>query len=63
MIWPYPRQAGLMNRYNLMKEGYQEKLRKKRPEPEESVEQFIYRIRVYLEKWVELSNVQATLMK
>ena len=45
-----------MNRCNLTKEGYQETFSKNRPELEESVEQFNYRIIVYFEKWVELFN-------
>ena len=31
-----------------------------RPETEESVDQFIFRIKTYLEKWVELADVEAT---
>ena len=36
------------------------RLRKCRPEPEETIDQFIFRIRLYVEKWVELVNVDAT---
>ena len=49
-----------LKRYNLTEEGYHEKFRKCRPEPEETVDQFIFRIKLYLEKWVELANVDAT---
>ena len=49
-----------LKRYNLTEEGYHEKFRKCRPEPEETVDQFIFRIRLYLEKWVELANVDAS---
>ena len=50
----------LLKRYNLTTEGYHEKFRKCKPETEECVDQFIFRIKTYLEKWVELSEVEAT---
>ena len=36
------------------------KFRKCRPEPEETVDQFIFQMITYLEKWVGLANVDAT---
>ena len=50
----------LLKRYNLTAEGYHEKFRKGRPEKEESVDQFIFCIKTYLEKWAELADVEAT---
>ena len=43
----------LLKRYNLTAEGYHGKFRKGRHEKEESVDQFIFHIKTYLEKWVE----------
>ena len=50
----------LLKRYNLTTVGYHGKFRKGRPKTEESVDQFIFRIKTYLEKWVELADVEAT---
>ena len=50
----------LLRRYNLTEEGYHEKLRKCRPEPDETVDQLIFRSKPYLEKWVERANGDAT---
>ena len=50
----------LLKRYNLITEGYQGKFRKGRPETDESVDQFIFRIKTYLEKWVEVADVEAS---
>ena len=33
---------------------------KGRPDTEESADQFIFRIKTYLEKWAELTDVEAT---
>ena len=50
----------LLKRYNLTAKGYHGKFRKGRPETEESIDQFIFCIKTYLEKWVELADVEAT---
>ena len=50
----------ILKRYNLTDEGYHGKFRKGRPETEKSVDQFIFRIKTYLGKWVELADVEAT---
>ena len=50
----------LLKTYYLTEEGYHEKFRKCRPEPEETLDQFIFRIKLYLEKWDELTNIDAT---
>lgn len=52
--------SALLKRYNLTEEGYREKFRKCKPEPEESPEQYVYRVKTYLEKWIELSEVDST---
>ena len=49
-----------LKRYNLTAEGYHGKLQKGRSETEESVDQFIFCMKTYLEKWVELAGVEAT---
>ena len=37
-----------------------ERFRKCRPEKNENPEQFIFRMKTYLERWVELSSTEAT---
>ena len=45
-----------MKRYNLTEEAYREKFRKCKPEVKETMEQFIFQEKTYLEKWIELSE-------
>ena len=52
--------AALLRRYNLTEEGYRKKFRNCRPEENETAEQYIFRIKTYLEKWIENSNVDQT---
>lgn len=46
----------LLKRYELNEEGYHKKFRTAKPEKGESPEQFIFRIRTYLDRWIELSK-------
>ena len=46
--------------YNLTEDGYREKFRKCKPEQSETMEQLIFRVKMYLEKWIELSRTEAT---
>ena len=46
----------LLRRYGLTGEGYRQKLRECRPEPEESPGQFLTRLSGYLTRWVDLTN-------
>ena len=48
--------GALFKRYNLTENGYRDKFRKCKPEPGENPDQFIDRLRGYLNKWVELSK-------
>ena len=51
----------MIKRYNLTEERYHKNFWKCQREPKETVDQFIFQINTYLEKWVELANVVATL--
>lgn len=46
----------LLRRYNLTDEGYRKKFRESQPEDNETPQQFIVRLRNYLEKWIQLSQ-------
>lgn len=46
----------LLRRYNLTDEGYRKKFRESQPEDGETPQQFIVRLKNYLEKWIELSK-------
>ena len=50
----------LFKRYRLTEQGYCEKFRSCKPELDESTEQFIFRLKSYLEKWIELSETAKT---
>ena len=50
----------LSKRYHLTAEGYHGKFRKRRPEMEDSVNQFIFHVKMYLEKLVQLADVNIT---
>jgi len=52
--------TALLKRYDLTEEGYHKKFRSSKPEFGESPEQFIYRIRTYLERWIEMSKCEKT---
>ena len=50
----------LLRRYDLTEVGYQKRLRESKPEKDESPDQYITRLRGYLEKWIELSGAVRT---
>ena len=50
----------LLKRYNLTEEGYQKKFRQRKTEPDETLEQFIFREKTHLEKWVDMSQTDRT---
>ena len=54
--------VALLERYDFTERGYREKFRKARPEGHESPSQFIFRLRNYFPKWVELAEVEQTFM-
>ena len=46
----------LLRRYNLTDEGYRKKFRESQPEEGETPQQFLVRLKNYLEKWIQLSH-------
>lgn len=46
----------LLRRYNLTDEGYRKKFRESKPEEGETPQQFLVRLKNYLEKWIQLSQ-------
>lgn len=50
----------ILKRYSLTGEGFRKKFRSAKPESGETAEQFIKRIRSYLEKWIDLSGRKQT---
>ena len=50
----------LLKRYQLTEEGFRRSFREEAPTNEESVHQFVARIRRYLERWVDLSGIEKT---
>ena len=50
----------LFKRYNLTEEGYRDRFRKSHPLKDESPEEYIFRLKTNLEKWIELSPVEST---
>ena len=52
--------VALLERYDFTERGYREKFRKARPEGHESPSQFIFRLKNYFPKWVELAEVEQT---
>ena len=56
----YQLKTAILKRYNLTEEGYREKFRRCKPENDESPDQFIFRLKKYLEKWIELSRIENT---
>ena len=46
-----------LKRYQLTEEGFRNKLRESKPQKEETVVQFVARLRRYLTKWMELSDI------
>ena len=52
--------AALQHRYGLTGEGYRLKMREAKPEQDESPNQFIYRLKSYLQKWIKLTNTDVS---
>ena len=54
--------VALLERYDFTERGYREKFRKARREGHESPSQFIFRLKNYFTKWIELAKVEQTFM-
>ena len=54
--------VALLERYDFTERGYREKFREARPEGHESPSQFIFRLKNYFTKWIELAEVKQTFM-
>ena len=54
--------VALLERYDFTERGYREKFREARPEGHESPSQFMFRLKNYFTKWVELAEVEQTFM-
>ena len=52
--------VALLDRYDFTEHGYREKFREARPEEHESPNQFIFRLKNYFTKWIELAEVEQT---
>ena len=52
--------VALLKRYSFTEEGYRQRFREAKPANHESPSQFIVRLRNFFNKWVELSNSEAT---
>ena len=50
---------GLLMRYNFTENGYREKFRYCKPDKLQNPDQFIYRMKTYLEKWIQFSPSEA----
>ena len=53
-------EVALLERYDFTERGYGEKFREARPEGQESPSQFIFRLKNYFTKWIELAEVEQT---
>ena len=54
--------VALLERYDFIERGNREKFREARPEGHESPSQFIFRLKNYFTKWIELAEVEQTFM-
>ena len=54
--------VSLLERYDFTERGYCEKFREARPEGHKSPSQFIFRLKNYYTKWIELAKVEQTFM-
>ena len=54
--------VALLVRYDFTERGYREKFREARPERNKSSSQFIFRLKTYFTKWIELAEVEQTFM-
>ena len=48
----------LLIKYKYTEDGFREKFKKCKPEKNETPEQFIYRIKNYFTRWIELSSTE-----
>ena len=48
----------LLKRYDLTEDGYRQKFREAEPESDENPDQYITRLKNYLEKWIEMAQVE-----
>ena len=49
----------LLTRYNCTEDGYRKRFREVKPETEETPDQFIFHLKNYLAKWLELSGTSS----
>ena len=54
--------VALLEKYDFTDRGYREKFREARSEGHESPSQFIFRLKNYFTKWIELAKVEQTFM-
>ena len=54
--------VALLERYDFTERGYREKLLEARPEGHKSPSQFIFRLKNYFAKWIELAEVKQIFM-
>ena len=52
----------LLERYDFTERGYREKFQEARPKGHESPSKFIFRLKNYFAKWIELAEVEQTFM-
>ena len=55
-------QTALLKRYDFTERGYREKFREARPQGQENPSQFIFRLKNYFTKWIELAKVEQIFM-
>ena len=54
--------VALLERYDFTERGYREKFYEARPEEHESPSQFVFRLKNYFTKWIELAEVEQSFM-
>ena len=52
--------TAILQRYSLTSDGFRKKFRSSKPDSGETAEQFIIRLRSYVDKWIEMSGRQKT---
>jgi len=52
--------AALLKRYRLSADGFKRRFRSAKPEPEKTPIQFLIRIDIYLQRWIELAKAEKT---
>ncbi len=53
----------LLRRYNKTADGYRSQFRKCRPEKEETSDQYLHRLKRYLERWIDLEDIEKSYEK